>query len=110
MTKSGELKPVANHPAASMNLICEVSENGCLVRVAIWISDNGAYVSAKYREDIFAAFRKLMPTGETSGLGLGLAMAKRIVKRHGGHLRCEGTSDEKCAFVFDLQMAFERMS
>lgn len=79
-------------------------------RVAIWISDNGAGVSAKYREDIFAAFRKLMPTGETSGLGLGLAMAKRIVKRHGGHLRCEGTSDEKCAFVFDLQRAFERMS
>ena len=74
-------------------------------RVVIGVVDNGVGVDEQYRNDIFSAFRKLSPIGEESGLGLGLAIALRIVRRHGGDLRCYGHEDGGSCFVFDLPVA-----
>lgn len=73
-------------------------------RVLIVVSDNGCGIPAKDREAVFSPFRKLVSVGHASGLGLGLAMAKRIVQRHGGALRCLRGDDGGCQFVFDLQV------
>lgn len=73
-------------------------------RVLIVLSDNGSGVPAKDREAVFSPFRKLVSVGDASGLGLGLAMATRIVQRHGGALRCLRGDDGGCQVVFDLQV------
>lgn len=81
-------------------------------RVVIVVSDNGQGVQAKDRQAIFSPFRKMASVGDASGLGLGLAMARRIVQRHGGDLRCLGGNNGGCRFVFDLQVvpSSERVS
>jgi len=76
-------------------------------RVVICVSDNGGGVQEQHREEIFAAFRRLNPTGNANGVGLGLATATRIVQRHGGGLRCLGDKSEGCRFVFDLPLVRE---
>jgi signal transduction histidine kinase len=76
-------------------------------RVVICVSDNGAGIQDHHREEIFAAFRRLKPIGNASGLGLGLATSMRIVRRHGGTLRCRGSHNAGSQFVFDLPLQSE---
>ena len=85
------------------------SEHDCVVsagRVLIVVSDNGVGVPVKDREAIFSPFRKLASGGDVSGLGLGLGLglARRIVERHGGVLRCLEGDGGGSQFVFDLQL------
>ena len=49
------------------------------------VSDNGPGIAAEYREQIFMLFKRLHGP-EVSGAGIGLAICKRIVERHGGHI------------------------
>ena len=76
-------------------------------RVVIGVSDNGSGVPEQHREEIFAAFRRLKPVGDASGLGLGLATSLRIVRRHGGNLRCLERQGSGSQFVFDLPLRRE---
>lgn len=53
----------------------------------IEVSDNGIGFNNQYREEIFGILKKLDP--HSSGLGLGLSLAKKIVERHHGLIRAE---------------------
>jgi len=60
-------------------------------RVVITVCDNGPGVPAHLRERIFEPFYRLAgATERDGGVGLGLALVKSIVQRHGGSVRCEG--------------------
>lgn len=52
----------------------------------IEVSDNGIGTPEPYRDRIFRMFQRLHPAEEFGGTGIGLAMAKRIVERHGGQI------------------------
>ncbi len=66
-----------------------------------WVRDNGMGIAPKDRERVFGTFDKLDPGGE--GLGLGLAIAKRIVEAHGGRLWVESEgSGQGSRFCFTL--------
>lgn len=67
-----------------------------------WVRDNGLGVAHEDREHIFGAFDKVDATGE--GLGLGLAIARRIVEAHGGEIwvESEGRPGEGSCFCFTL--------
>ena len=48
------------------------------------VADNGIGIAPQYHEQIFAPFRKLHP--EIEGVGIGLALVKKIVEHHGGRV------------------------
>lgn len=74
------------------------------------VSDNGVGFSPHHAERIFAPFQRLHGRSEYEGTGIGLAIVRRIVERHGGWIRAEGKEGEGACFEFFLPEATPRRS
>ena len=66
------------------------------------VVDNGIGFDMKYREKIFDIFRRLHSADRFTGSGLGLAMCKSIVERHGGKIWAESEVGRGSTFYFTL--------
>jgi PAS domain S-box-containing protein len=64
------------------------------------ICDNGIGIDLKYAERVFVLFQRLHTRDEYPGTGIGLAICKRIVERHGGRIWFEGNGRGGTCFVF----------
>ena len=82
-----------------INIGCEPVED--YFRVSI--SDNGIGIPSEYFDRIFEVFRRLHTSEEYPGTGIGLAICRRIVRRHGGQLGLTSTPGEGSTFYFTLK-------
>jgi light-regulated signal transduction histidine kinase (bacteriophytochrome) len=66
------------------------------------VQDNGIGIDPKYHDRIFRLFQRLHTQEEYSGTGIGLAVCKKIVERHGGAIRVEPAEGGGSVFRFTL--------
>ena len=67
------------------------------------IKDNGIGIEKEYLSQIFNIFQRLHTRSEYSGTGIGLAVCKRIINRHGGEIWIESESGKGSTFYFYLK-------
>jgi signal transduction histidine kinase len=66
------------------------------------VRDNGIGFESAYAERIFRVFERLHGRTEYAGTGIGLAICRKIVERHGGAMVAEGHPGEGAAFIITL--------
>ncbi|CAN5564669.1 hypothetical protein BH11BAC3_BH11BAC3_18360 [soil metagenome] len=67
--------------------------------------DNGIGFDDKFAKNIFTLFRRLNTKDKFEGTGIGLAISKKIVEKHGGHIIAKGIEDKGSEFIIILPMS-----
>ncbi|PKN64558.1 MAG: hypothetical protein CVU57_14165 [Deltaproteobacteria bacterium HGW-Deltaproteobacteria-15] len=90
-----------------VRIYCRRLENGT-GGYEICVEDNGIGFEEKYLDRIFMPFQRLHGRSEYNGVGMGLAICKKIVERHRGTITAKSTEGEGSTFIFTLPYGGER--
>lgn len=80
------------------------TEEGETATCRIFVEDNGIGFDEKHLDLIFSLFQRLHGRSEFEGAGMGLAICRRIVERHGGSITAKSRQGEGSTFIITLPL------
>jgi light-regulated signal transduction histidine kinase (bacteriophytochrome) len=98
---SNAVKFTGTRAEAEIKVTWQATDNGWC---ALTVTDNGVGFNPQYKEKLFHAFQRLHGAREFEGLGMGLALTRKIVERHGGAVWANGAPDAGCSISFTLPL------
>jgi light-regulated signal transduction histidine kinase (bacteriophytochrome) len=78
-------------------------------RAVLCVEDHGIGFEPRFAERIFGLFQRLHGRQQYEGTGIGLAVCRRIVERHGGRITAEGRLGDGATFRLELPMRHDNM-
>jgi PAS domain S-box-containing protein len=81
-----------------VHVSAEREDGGC----RFWVRDNGIGIAPRHAERVFRIFQRLHTREEHPGAGIGLALSKAIVERHGGEMLVQPEPGGGSAFSFTV--------
>lgn len=97
----------AKYAAGQERPVVEVTAVAGRTRTTYRVRDNGVGFDPKYADKLFRVFERLHAPDAFEGTGIGLALVKRIVLRHGGEVSAEGREGEGAVFSFSVPSALD---
>jgi PAS domain S-box-containing protein len=94
-------KPGEN-PEVTISATTEILQSNHKKYCKLEIRDNGVGFDEKYLDRIFAVFQRLHTRDSYEGTGIGLAVCRKIVERHGGRITAESKPGEGATFIISL--------
>jgi PAS domain S-box-containing protein len=91
-------KFTSKKPCAHIELSAEEQDG----KTVYHVSDDGSGFDMTYADKLFGTFQRLHSASEFPGSGVGLAIVRRIIQRHGGRSWAEGAVDKGATFSFTL--------
>lgn len=85
------------HAGAVPKVTISAGKEASYLKVSI--ADNGIGIAPEYHKRIFEIFRRLHNRTDYEGTGMGLAICKKIMEKHGGKITVESKEDEGATFV-----------
>lgn len=97
-------------PVVSVSSEAVRGADGEITAWQIRVEDNGIGFDEKYLEKIFAIFQRLHGQREYEGTGIGLAVVRRVIERHGGHITARSQPNQGATFILTLPASVQKQA